>query len=384
MNAAFISKGKLYLLSESGTATEVRSEFAAKQEGLAARRQSYSPWSKDSGESAGFGGINVWGGHQAANRFTPYQVTDVAWSSDKTLLYTMTNGTVTGIFELDVADHTERRLVHRNELHFLGMDYDPDQELLCVGRATEDGAAHLEFVDRNGRTVKRLTEGDSVDCNPSFSRRDRSQILFQSSGIARTEDGEFHSFGPSSVNRLNLETGALEEIIGDDAHDFLTPQEGSDGAVYCIRRPLASAMRIPIWKSLIGFLMAPVFFAQALYNFLKIFTQLFKNEPTLAEGPKAPPVPRQQYVRVLGQTIALGKAHADPKSEDASLVPPTWELIRIAPDTPVEVLATSVCTFSLDAPGSITHSNGFKIHIHGSGGNSALGRFEMVEKLRCL
>lgn len=384
MTTAFISKGKLFLLSADGKAEEVHSEFASKQEREAERRHSYSPWTKDNGSSSAFGGVNVWAGHAAAARFAQYFFTEVARIDENTLLYTMTNGTVTGLFEYDLIEKTERRLVHRNELYFLGMDYDPGSKLLCAGRTREDGAAHLEFVDLSGRTTKHLTEGDSVDCFPSFSLRNRAEILFQSSGIARTEDGAFHSHGPACINRIQLETGELTEIIADEQYDFLTPREDKEGAVYCIRRPLQSARKVPLWKSLVDFIMAPVYFAQALYNFLKVFTQLFKNQPTMADGPPLQPAPQRQYMNVLGQVVDLGKARATKKGEEASLVPKDWELVKIVPAREPEVLARGVCSFDIDPSGAITHTNGFKIRTLAAGNDAARGSFEIVEKLRCL
>ncbi len=205
MTTAFISKGQLYLLAEDGTPEAIHSAFASKQEREADKRQNNSPWAKEGDSSNAFGGVNVWGGHAAAARFTPYRCTEAIRLDENTLLYTLTNDTVTGLFEYDIAEKTERRLVHRNELNFQGMDYDAEGRHLCVGRGRESGAVDLEFIDMGGRTVKHITDGDSIDCNPAYSRKDPSVILFQSSGIARTEDGTFHSIGPAYVNRLNLQ-----------------------------------------------------------------------------------------------------------------------------------------------------------------------------------
>ena len=48
MPTAFIARGKLYLLSDDGETEEIQSEFASKQEREADRRQTYSPWTKES------------------------------------------------------------------------------------------------------------------------------------------------------------------------------------------------------------------------------------------------------------------------------------------------------------------------------------------------
>lgn len=384
MSTAILSKGKLYLLEADGAIEEIRSEFADKQVREADRRQSYSPWGRDNKEAGAFGGVDVWGGHAAANRLSPYRIGEVVRMDERTLLYTMTNGAVTGLFEYNVSDKSERRLVHRNALEFIGMDYHREQELLCVGRVSQDGSAHLEFLDLNGRAVQQLTEGDSIDCFPASSHRDPSTILFQSSGIARTEDGSFHAQGPTSVNRLNLETGELDEILADAAHDYLIPREDRNGVVYCIRRPVHSHKSVPLWKSMVDFLMAPIYFAQALYNFLKIFTQLFKNDPTIAEGPPLQPPAGQQHVQILGRSIALGKAHAGRKESEASLVPDDWHLVKIAGGGAPEIVARGVCAFDIDEAGGVTYTNGFSVCHTGTSGNQVPGDVEIVERVRCL
>lgn len=384
MNSAFLSKGRLYLLSENGKAEEVRSEFADKQEREAERRRSYSPWEREEGAANAFGGINVWGGRAGAARFERYAFSDILRLDGNTLLYTLTNGTVTGLFEYDVREKTERRLVHRNDFRFEGMDCDPGSRELCVGRAREDGSVNIERIDLAGRTLKQITEGDSVDSFPSFSLMSPTRLLFQSSGIARMGNGAFHSLGSACINRLDLNTGEMSEVMGNDSCDFLMPKEDREGAVFCIRRPVQSFKRPPFWRSLIEFMMFPLLFVQALYNFLKVFTDLFKNQPAIADGPRIQPPQQGQHIRILGQTIDLGKAIAGKKGEDPTLVPGDWELVRLVDGKAPEVLARHVCAFDIDGTGTVTYTNGFKISTVKSGTPSSLGTFELVERLRCL
>ncbi len=47
------------------------------------------------------------------------------------------------------------------------------------------------------------------------------------------------ALGPESINRLDLESGDIEEIAADARYDFLQPRDDKQGNVYCIRRPLS-------------------------------------------------------------------------------------------------------------------------------------------------
>jgi len=154
--------------------------------------------------------------------------------------------------------------------------------------------------------------------------------------------------------------------------------------VYCIRRPCRSQMRKPLYKELIDFLMLPVRFAEALFNFVRIFTEAFRNRPDLAEGPEPRFSPPGQYVTVLGEVIDIAKARKARPDKDRSLVPDTWQLVKLAPGKDLEVIAKSVCCYDLAADGRIVFTNGFTIHhIDGEGGSSVAG-FELIQQVRCL
>jgi len=382
MDYAYIARGKLYLIDGEGIATEVESEFAQKQVREAERRNQYSPWGKDEGGDGAFGGMSVWGGRAAAARFEGYRFTHVVRLDADHLLYTLSSSTVTGLFEYDLRDKSERRLVHRNDFQFQGLDLDPDGTQLCVGQQLEEGAADIEMRDLNGRVTGQITGGDSVDCFPSFSKQDPEVVVFQSCGIARMDDGMFHSFGPSGINRIHLKTGALAEVAANDTYDYLTPQEGPEGHVYCIRRPAFSHLKVPWWRAAVQLLLFPFHFVHALYNFMNLFTQLFKNQPALAEGPKAAAPPPEQHLTILGRAINVGKAQARKNSDgEETLVPSDWKLIRLDSDeTEVEV-ASAVCSFVLDDNGGVSYTDGYRIYHLADEKRTLLGRFPLVEKL---
>lgn len=382
MDYAYIAQGQLYLIDGDGHVTEVESEFAQKQVREAERRNQYSPWGKDDGGDGPFGGMSVWGGRAAAARFEGYRFTNVVRLDADHLLYTLSSSTVTGLFEYDLSDKRERRLVHRNDFRFQGLDLNSEGTHLCVGKQLEEGVADIEMRDLSGRVTGQITGGDSVDSFPSFSKQDPDVVVFQSCGIARMDDGLFHSFGPSGINRIHLKTGELTELLSHESFDYLTPQEGPDGQVYCIRRPAFSGLKVPWWRAALQFLLFPFHFVHALYNFMNLFTQLFKNQPSLAEGPRSAAPPPQQHLTVLGRAIEIGKAAARKNSDgEETLVPSDWKLIRIDSSGEEKEVASAVCSFAIDEEGGLSYTDGYRIYHLTGDSRTLVGQYPLVEKL---
>lgn len=381
MAYAYIAKGELFLVDADGVTSAVESEFSQKQHREFEKRKQYSPWQRD--EEASPFAMSPWMGHSSAARFEGYRFGDVVRMDDRYLLYTLRTQTVTGLFRYDLQRDSERRLVHSNDFKFDGVDYNPETEQLCVGQLHEDGSADIELRDLDGRLVQQLTGGDSMDTAPTFSRSDTNCILYQSRGVARNEEGFVVALGPASVNRIDVGQGDVVEILAEDERDCLVPREGPDGAIYCIRRPALSAMRIPFHRSLLSALMFPFNFVHALFNFLTVFTELFKNQPTLADGPAARPMPKNQHMMVLGQAIELGKSKARPKGEDEdALVPADWELVRIVDGAPPEAIARHVCAFDVSNDGQVYYTNGYSIFRWSGGKREKLARHDLVERVQ--
>lgn len=372
---AFISRGRLYIAGEDGQVREVESPFCLKHEAEELRRDSTNPWKERGAADFYFG--------KRPGVHARYMFREMARGDGQSLFYVLNSGDVSGLFAFDPATGEERRLFHRNGFDIEGLDYDGQSKRFVVGRRRQDQAVDIELLDSDGRTERVLTGGDSLDSHPSFSRRDPDRVLFQSRGIARNDEGMFVTAGPSGIMRIGISSGALEELIEDREHDYLLPQEDSDGVVYCIRRPIASAKGISFWRHVLGVLGFPVFFAVALLNFLKVFTQAFQNRVTLADGPP-PPDPREgRHLRVLDQVIELSKSRKGEGEDERTLVPKTWQLVRIAPGREPEVLADGICSFDLDDNGGVVCSNGYRMLAVAQGERKTIARHELIEKVRC-
>jgi len=81
-----------------------------------------------------------------------------------------------------------------------------------------------------------ITSGDTSDAAPAFSR-DGKVIFYESSGLARSEDGYVTAQAPAEIIRLDLAAGAVEEICASPEHDYIRPKTAPDDGLYMIRKP---------------------------------------------------------------------------------------------------------------------------------------------------
>lgn len=380
---AFLSDGRLYVRDGAGEILEIESTFVTEKEARADRAQTYSGWKgRTSPEDRCFGAQAMWG-QQAAGAVAAYRFRSVVAADAKTLFYTLANNTITGLFEYDLEEAFETRLFHRNDLVELGFDYSPARREFVMAVQGEDQRCGLELLNDRGSPLRGLTDGDCRDSNPSFSRRHPHQIVYQSAGIARDDEGFVMMYGPESVCRLDMEREATEVVCEDEACDFLLPREDHQGNLYCIRRPYRGGERHSPVKAAVDILLFPFRFAVAVVGFLDAFTKLFNQQSFKADGPAMPMGRKEKYVRVLGQTIEMSKVQRTARLKgEPSLVPGSWELVRVRPGGEMEVVARHVAAYDIDPQGQVYYTNGYRVSRIGTEGKEPVFRHTLIEQVR--
>lgn len=207
----------------------------------------------------------------------------------------------------NIIQNEELRLFHRREFHNIGIDYSSKEGKFVAARIMDDGSSDLELLDKEGKSITYITEGDSRDSSPSFSRSNEKEILYQSAGIARNDEGIAILYGPEGIYKINIETKKLTEIIADDRFDYLLPQDDSEENLYCIRRPYAQPGYSSIFSKILSIITFPFRFVVAIVRFLETFTRLFAENPYKPVGPQPKQSIENKYITVLGQTINLAK-----------------------------------------------------------------------------
>ena len=382
---AFIADGRLFIRQNDGSLLEITSKFAAEKAHAAQRQKDLHSWktASENQNQSFFSPQVVWAKQASLHTSKQFIFTHVMIKDPNTLYYLITNNSVTGLFKYQMDQDYEQRLFHKNDFVSFGIDYCQKTDRFVTALLKDDASVDLELLDSDGQYIETVTSGDSKDSNPSFSAQDPDEILYQSAGIARNDAGFVFAHGPESINKINIKTGQITELLSDDRNDFLLPRQDAQGNLYCIRRPYQrfgyqSPLRI-IWD-IITF---PVRFVIAIVSFLNVFTKLFDGRPPQALGPGVGPPATEKHVRVLGQTIQLAKIQRDARyTREPSLVPGSWQLVRFNEKGQKQVIANKVSYFDIDPDGSIHYTNGFRVRRFSDNNADTLFKYRIIENLK--
>ncbi len=381
----FISDSKLFIHDNNGT-REILSKFAEEKSSEADMQKNLHSWKSGGGqENIYFAAETIWGQQASARPFRKFIFKTVMIKDSNTLYYILTNGLITGLFQYSIKENEELRIFHRREFAESGADYSADTNEFAAAIVMEGGNVNIELLNSEGAYKQTLTAGDSRDCNPSFSKTNNRVVLYQTAGIARGEDGFVIAYGPEAIHKIRIDTGEITELLSDYKYDYLLPKDDANGDVYCIRRPYQQPYYISPWTVLVNILTFPFRFIIAIVNFLNAFTKLFNAKPPRPAGPDIRPPIENKYINVLGRTINFAKLQKSTKSIDnASLVPRSWELVKLSKDGQLQIISRKVSSFDIDNDGNIHLTNGFRVDELAREQTKTLFKYRIIENVKVL
>ena len=386
---AFVAEGKLYLHDggPSDSPRLVESPFVQGILDRVERSRERNEWKNNSaGWSSGAQGFMAMRGLAVAPAETRrIQFTGVApGGAAGQVLYALDTDHVGGLFCLDLADSSERRLFHRQQFRARDLCRRASDGSIALSLRKEDGTAHLAVMSGEGRGLKQVTEGDAIDEAPSWVGPDGKSLVFQSAGIGRNAAGFFAALGPYAVQRLDLDDERVTTLLESDDVDYLAPRmsAAADGTLYCIRRPYhPHGQPVSFWRVGLDVLLFPYRLVRAIVHFLDFISVMFARKPLITAGGPPKEGPDQRHLMLWGKLIDAERALKQKKQQGA-LVPKSWELIRRAPDGTETILARNVLSFDLAPDGAIVWSNGsaiFRIDANGNRGEVCKGR--LIERV---
>ena len=214
-----------------------------------------------------------------------------------------------GTFHLRNRLHRESRLFHKQDFQVGDLAQHRRLGTFAMSVAHADATKHLAVADPDGRFPTQVTAGDTVDEQPRWTHEESRRLVYQSSALVRDDNGSAIGLGPYSIQRLDLDHQAIEEILALDDHDLLQPHAAADGSLYFVRRPyhrsgdrtrsgptckMSSSFR-SAWRGPCSF-------------FLNFFSMMFSGKPLrTAGGPERPGMPDTRLVMLWGQMIDTRK-----------------------------------------------------------------------------
>ncbi len=359
---AYTSQGKLFHLSQNSPLEQIQSPFGQKIIDQTIRIHQKSDW-KTKGSGSYFGGSILWGVDKLKNDTISVNITSVTrCPDDNKLYYVLEADSSGGLFVYDNNINEETRLFHKEGFKARDLDINQKTKELVCSEKFINGTSNIILISENGKNIRELTQGDSIDDCPSWMPGDQRRILFQSTGIARNQAGYAAGRSPTTVQALDLDNNLMTTVLEDNRYDFLQPHISVDGFLYYIRRPYEKNQYRPE-SAVMDFLLFPFRLLRAVFHYLNFFSLMYSQKPlTTASGPDIQGDDLKTVV-LKGKVINAEKAlNTGAKILGVpSLVPSSWELIRHDEQGKEEVLAKNVAAFDIGYNGTIIYSNGYGV-----------------------
>jgi hypothetical protein len=370
---AYLARGKLFFKNGDLAVRQVESRFGQDIINRTLQRQQRNEW-KTQGASTPFSGSMLWGREQEDPRRLQVAISAVTWGPQEgELLYTLETDRVGGLFTYNWLNDEEKRLFHREAMHFRNLTVHLELKLIAGSLHFPNGTANLGLV--RGQNLQQITEGDSVDESPSWIRGEGRRLVYQSAGVARNAQGYAMGVGSFAVQQLDLDNGNLSTLLEETKNDLMSPRMTEEGVLYFIRRPYETLGRKP--ASPLGIitdiLLFPLRLLRAFFYFFNFLSLTFARKPlTTSSGPRVEGDDEKTLI-LRGRVIDAEKALREgAQAEAPSLVPPSWELVRRQASGEEQVLAQSVVAYDLDGEGGVVYTNGTAAYQLDCNGQSRL------------
>ncbi|MCL1975172.1 MAG: hypothetical protein FWG61_03300, partial [Firmicutes bacterium] len=143
------------------------------------------------------------------------QVEALCLIDEENLIYGANMDNSCGIYLKDAHEPQapDRFIVRCTDTKLFYLDYEPLEKLLVV--CVSDGTLerHLVLCHRDKGDFEQITEGESIDITPTFSRLDPKHIFFSSAGIYFDSYRQTAHISAYALNRLDLRSGDICEML---------------------------------------------------------------------------------------------------------------------------------------------------------------------------
>ncbi len=359
---AYTSQGKLFHLKESISSEQIQSPFGQKIIDQIVRVNQKNEW-KTQGVGSHFGGSILWGVDKHPADKIMVNITSVTMCpDDNKLYYILETESSGGLFVYDYNTNEENRLFHKEKFKAKDLDINRKTKEFICSQQFANGTSNIILINEDGTDIREITEGDSIDDCPSWIPGEHRQILFQSTGIARSQAGYSAGRGTTTIQALDLDNNRMTVVLEDSRYDFLQPHISVDGYLYFIRRP-HEHNQYRLDTAALDFILFPFRLIRAVFHYLNFFSLVYSQKPlTTASGPRIQGDDLKTIV-LKGKIINAEKAlNTGVKIMGVpSLVPSSWELIRRNDNNVEEVMANNVAAFDIGHDGTIIYSNGYGV-----------------------
>ena len=293
------------------------------------------------------------------------------------VLYSMTLDSVSGIYSYTDSSDKDGIVISGNNVDYSHFDIKDRKIVLSEGSGLQN---HIGILENGQNTCEILTEGESREKWPSWSKLDKNRLIYSGCGLAITRDGSNSSSrpflgmmpdqnvtscveGPYSISAFDLSSMELYDLIEDKTqkYSYVKPTETDDGYIYYIKKPYGQNEKERV--GCLSALLAPFRLIAAIFGFLNFFTMKYSGN-TLTNGKGATKSKQRSEAQMFidGNMINAEKEmERNQKSGDKfpGFIPRSYELCRRrGPNGDEEVIKKGVIAYAVDKHCNIFCSNG--------------------------
>lgn len=362
INIAYTSENKIYKL-ENGNKTEIPCGRIQKYKEAIESIRRRSEW-KTTGKGAQFTG--------AANAASLPDEENIAaricglGTNGEKLIYGVGLDESCSLYQrsFDRTDMNEGLILSGNDIFFGAFDCLDGKMAVSLGHSR--GELHIAIMEPPASYYNELTDGDTVEENPWWSRSLKNRIYFSTAGNARNEYGAIGAVSPRSGAYIDTDTNEMVEFLSDPKTDHLKIKDDKYGNVYYIRRPYDDGSSKGSGISIGDVLFFPFRIIKALFGWLNFMSVIWGGEP-LKKGDTGLPGFARSKNRSARDIIVDGNVinaerlakEAELKDSDMSgLMPLSRELVKREADGTEKVIKKGVLDYTVCADGRLLVSNG--------------------------
>lgn len=303
------------------------------------------------------------------------------------LLYSVSVEHFSGLFvkHLDNVKDPEIHILHDSKAAFYGMDAHEEtgEIILSVSQMTLE--KNLALLNMDNARYSLVTEGETQDDNPTWSKTQKRTVFYDSAGTGRDYQGNFAGIGPKTINKLDLDRCTVDEIVALPGFDCFKPQSDRSGNLYFIKKPYQTGHQK---KASFGEIMAiPFKILKAIGRAIEFFTVRHTGESFTSKGfnPAKTKTMDPKNIIINDNIIHAEKTFQENKLSGQpfpGIAPKSWELMCLDKAGHLRSVKQGVLGYALNSQGQIVYSNGnYILQITGDGKEEVLLKIDLIDKL---
>lgn len=368
INIAYTSENKIYKL-ENGSKTEIPCGRILKYKEAIESIRRRSEW-KTTGKGAQFTGAASAAASLPDENNIAAKICGISSNGEK-LIYGVALDESCALYQrsFDRTDMNEGLILSGNDIFFGAFDCLDGKMAVSLGHSR--GERHIAVMEPPSSNYDELTDGDTCEDSPYWSRSVKNRIYFSTAGNARNEYGAIGAVSPRSGAYIDIDSLEMTEFLSDPKTDHLKIKDDKYGNIYYIRRPYEGDKSESEGIKISDIFLFPVRILKALFGWLNFMSMIWGGE-SLKKGDTGLPGFARSKERSAKDIIVDGNIinaerlakEAQLKDSDMSgLMPLSRELVKREADGTETVLKKGVLDYAVCSDGRLLISNGRHITL---------------------